>query len=78
MMGEKFLSMPKTMGDARLIYEYLELKYNMVESNFFTNASKLVEINNKIYDKHKNKTWLREKLNKIEHEEFMEDFNCGH
>ena len=78
MFGNNLMGMPRTMGEAKKIYEQLELDCDMRDDHFFSNAVKLVDMNNEIYDKHKNKTWLKERIKYIEHRNFVEDFNCGH
>ena len=57
--------MPRTVGDAIQIYEGLGLQYRVADRFFFENAEVLVEINNELYDKHQNVTWLQEQLDNV-------------
>lgn len=67
MIGDKLLSVPKTVGEAKNIHNELGLGCNIVKDDYlFDNAYKLVEMNNEIYDKHKNITWLKEQIGIIE------------
>lgn len=65
MIGDKFISMPKVMGDAIKVYTELGLDGHILESYIFENAVKLVDMNNEIYDKHLNTTWLQERIDII-------------
>lgn len=72
-IGDQLLFYPRTKEEARKIYSELELKHysfdeiqcKTLEDYIIYNASKLVEMNNEIYDKHKNTTWLKERLDNL-------------
>jgi hypothetical protein len=65
MIGDKLLGMPKIMGEAKQIYIELELQYDMRDTNFFDNAVRLVKMNNELFDKQHNITWLQERIDII-------------
>lgn len=63
MIGDKLMNTPRTIGDARQVYYDLELEWDSENMSYILqNATKLVEMNNELYDKFKNPTWLKEKL----------------
>lgn len=61
-IGDTLLGCPRTKEEASKIYESLELLHYSNDPFILENASKLVEMNNEIYDKHKNTTWLQERI----------------
>jgi hypothetical protein len=73
MIGDKYLFIPRTKEEVSKIYDEIGLKHysfdeiqcKTLEEYICYNACKLVEINNELYDKFKNPTWLREKLNSL-------------
>lgn len=65
MLGEQLLSVARTAGEAKEIHSKLGLNVSVLDDNLFKNANKLVEMNNELYDKHKNITWLQERINII-------------
>ena len=65
MIGDKLMFVPRNKLEASRIYESLELFHYSNDPFIVDNATKLVEMNNEIYDKHKNTTWLKERINII-------------
>lgn len=62
MIGDKVLFFPRTKLEASKIYESLELLHYSDDPFIIDNATQLVEMNNEIYDKHRNTTWLKERI----------------
>lgn len=69
MIGDKLFNMPRTVWDVKEIYTQFGLKCNVTDEDIFTNASKLVDINNEIFDKHNNITWLRERISIVNNQD---------